>query len=425
MVTDATATVVVSSGDTMVVSSEGTTAADLMPDRESEVRKWFAVAGAFVALFVVTGGLFSFPAFFAPLTEALHASFQHLSFTHSTAFGLYFVFGAVGGYFANERQPRNIVLLGALLMTAGFLVSAAASGFQQVYIGFGVLVGIGLGLAFIPAIGAVLRWFPGQSGLPMGVAAAGGGLGILILPVATHWCIGAIGLSWTFAALGGFSFLGGIIAWLAIGRLPERRVALAQKDELRPAIFSWTFGLIFAAGLFASPGLHIPYVHLVPFAERAGSGHSAAVGTLLFVGIGNTVGRPLLGFCGDKFGYRNTLAALFLGLAAVLAWWPTITTNFQLEAFSFIFGALYGGAAALTPALIGNYFPLQIAGSLVGFAYLSIALGAFLGPAFAAIAFARFGNYTLPILTSAALALASAVLIWSVRTPALSDHANR
>jgi MFS family permease len=390
-----------------------------MSNGQGAMRRWFGVAGTFIALFIVTGCLFSFPAFFACLTEELHASVKQLSFTHSTALALYFVFGTVGGYFANERQPRDIVLIGALLMTAGFFVSAAASVFEQIYVGFGVLVGIGLGLAFVPAIAAVLRWFPVQSGLALGLATAGGGVGILILPLATHWCIGAIGCSWTFAALGALSIVGGIVAWLAIGSLPKRQTASVQKGELCAAILSPTFLLIFAAGLFASPGLHIPYVHLVPFAEHAGFGNSAAVRMLLFVGIGNIVGRLLLGFCGDNFGYRNTLAASFLALAAILGWWPAIKTTFQLEAFSFLFGAVYGGAVALTPALIGNYFPLQIAGSLVGFAYLSVALGAFLGPALTAIAFDRFGSFTLPILTSAALALSSAVFVWLTRKPQL------
>ena len=84
------------------------------------MRAGSTIAGAFLALFVSTGSLFSFPVFFAPLGDKFHAPLQALSGPQSLALCLYFIFGAIGGLLASRRGPRDIVVLGALLTTIGF-----------------------------------------------------------------------------------------------------------------------------------------------------------------------------------------------------------------------------------------------------------------------------------------------------------------
>jgi len=361
------------------------------------------IAGAFLTLFVGTGSLFSFPAFFTPLGEAFHAPLQALSSTQSIALFFYFIFGAVGGLIASHREPRNVVLVGAVLTGIGFAVCATAKEFFQVTIGF-ASVGIGVGLSFVPAIAAVLRHFPPPNGgLQFGLAASGGGLGVVLLPIASLHLLSTLGWRLAFGAFAALSVAAGPLAWLAIGSSDSQTQSRDNPGLSRP-MRSQAFLLIFFAGLLASPGLHIPFVHLVPFATNAGLAASTAVMMLLFVGVGNIVGRPLFGILGDKLQHRRVLAGLFLVLATLLACWTIMNVAWQLVAFALLFGGIYGGAVALTPALISDYFPPQIASTLIGFAYLSVAPGALLGPALSGYAFGQFHSYSLPILASAALA---------------------
>jgi len=144
---------------------------------------------------------------------------------------------------------------------------------------------------------------------------------------------------------------------------------------------------------------------------------STAVMMLVFVGVGDIVGRPLFGSLGDKLHHRRVLAGLFLVLAILLAWW-TMSVAWQLTVFALLFGGIYGGTVSLTPALISDYFPPQIASALTGLAYLSVAPGVLLGPALSASLFERFHSYSLPIIGSAVFAALSAALAWFARKPA-------
>ncbi len=90
---------------------------------------------------------------------------------------------AVGGTWVERNGPRKAMFVSACFWAAGFLVGALGIGTKQlwlVYLGYGVLGGIGLGSGYISPVSTLIKWFPDRPGLATGMAIMGFGGGALI-----------------------------------------------------------------------------------------------------------------------------------------------------------------------------------------------------------------------------------------------------
>jgi MFS family permease len=90
---------------------------------------------------------------------------------------------AVGGTWVEANGPRKAMFVSACFWAAGFLVGALGIGTKQlwlVYLGYGFLGGIGLGIGYISPVSTLIKWFPDRPGLATGLAIMGFGGGALI-----------------------------------------------------------------------------------------------------------------------------------------------------------------------------------------------------------------------------------------------------
>jgi MFS family permease len=402
-------------------------------ERRSARRGWSVVAGAFGVMFAGFGCAYSFSAFFTPLQEAFATSRAALSWIFSTAVFLYFLLGAVSGPLADRLGPRGVTLIGLFVTGLGFVLASRADALWQIYVGYGLGVGIGIGFAYVPAIGAVQLWFVRKRGLASGIAVSGIGVGTLVMPKVAEWLIDGFGWRSAFLWLGLFAIVGGGIAALFIDASPRRHGLLpdggvADRDfvsaaplegmALRDVIRSYPFRLLYAAWFFVSIGLFVPFVHLVPFAQDRGIPYATAVTLFTLVGVGSTAGRFCIGPIADRLGRRCSLAAMYLGVAAMTAWWFFANEVWEIAVFALVFGAFYGGFVALAPALLVDYFGARNASGVIGFAYTGVALGTLIGPTLAGYAFDAFQSYALPIAAGAATSLVGAILVWIAPEPA-------
>ena len=129
---------------------------------------WVVVAATFTLLFFGFGIAYSFSAFFASLQREFNASRAETALVFSIAGFLYFSLGAVSGPIADRVGPRWVCAFGMGLIGGGLLLAAAAHSLLTVYAGYGVAVGVGIGFAYVPAIGAVQRWFIRRRGFASG-----------------------------------------------------------------------------------------------------------------------------------------------------------------------------------------------------------------------------------------------------------------
>ena len=161
-------------------------------------------------LFVGFGTAYSFAAFFHPLRDEFDATRGDISLVFALTGFLYFVLGAVSGPLADRIGPQRVILAGVALIALGLFLASAAQHLWQVYLTYSLGVGVGVGLAYVPAVGAVQRWFSRNRGLASGLAVSGIGAGTLAMPLLSAAGIDQFGWRETYIVLGVMTLVVGI-----------------------------------------------------------------------------------------------------------------------------------------------------------------------------------------------------------------------
>lgn len=386
---------------------------------------WCVVAAAFVVNFIGFGCVYTFSTFVAPLQNDFDASRGSVSLVFSLAGFLYFGLGIVSGPLADRWGSRRLAVIGMLLTGLGMAAAGAARNLAEVYVAYGLGVGLGVGCSYVPSVGAVQRWFERRRGLASGLAVSGIGAGTLVMPPLAAFLINSLGWHEAYLALGGLAAVLGGGAALLIENDPYhygldvdadharlgKQAGQAAEMSLHEAIRSRQFISLYAACLICSFGVFVPFVHLVPYAQDHGIPQPSAVLLLGIIGVGSTVGRFFLGGVADRMGRRLALLTTYAGMALTFGMWAIATGFWPLGVFAFAYGAIYGGWVALLPALVTDYFGGRNVSGIIGILYSSVAVGTLIGPAAAGFAFDMSHSYTLPILAGAfANVVAAAVM---------------
>lgn len=376
---------------------------------------WLVVAGAFAVTFVGFGSAYTFSGFIEPLQHDFAASRGSVSLVFSLAGFLYFGLGIVSGPLADRFGSRRLAVIGMLLTGAGLAAASVARDLTQVYLAYGLGVGLGVGCSYVPALGAVQRWFVRRRGFASGLAVSGIGVGTLVMPPLASFLIEHTGWREAYLILGGLAaVVGGGLAMLIENDPADRglgpdgdaltdgsRAARAAGFSVGEAIRTRAFAGLYAACLIGSFGLFVPLAHLVPYAVDHGIRADRAVLLLGMIGVGSTAGRFFLGGLADRMGRQQALLVMFVGMALALAVWAGVTGFWGLVGFSFVFGVFYGGYVAVLPALVMDTFGGRAVSGIIGVLYTSIAIGTLVGPSAAGFGYDLSHSYTLPILVSA------------------------
>jgi MFS family permease len=398
---------------------------------------WFVVAATFSVTFVGFGSAYAFSAFVGSLQKEFAASRGSVSLVFSLAGFLYFGLGIVSGPLADRWGSRRLAVIGMVLTGMGLAIASTARSLGEVYTAYGLGVGIGVGCSYVPAVGAVQRWFVRRRGFASGLAVGGIGVGTLVMPPLASRLIEALGWRETYLVLGGLTAVVGAGMALMIENDPRDRGLGPDGDPLqacapsvrpagasvREAIRSRRFVGLYAACLICSFGLFVPFVHLVPYALDHGVPQASAVLLLGAIGVGSTAGRFMLGGLADRMGRRPALLAMFVGMALALVVWAFSTAFLSLTAFAFAYGVFYGGFVALLPALVTDYFGGRNVSGILGALYTSVAFGTLIGPSAAGFAYDISHSYTVPILASAcAIIIAAGIMAGTSKAPALRSE---
>ena len=392
---------------------------------------WVVVAGAFVVMFMGFGAAYSFGAFFHSLRDEFGATRREISLVFALTAFLYFALGAVSGRLADRVGPRRVIMAGGVLLGVGLLLASLTQALWQVYLTYSLCVGVGVGLAYVPSVGAVQRWFVRRRGFASGLAVAGIGLGNLLFPPLAAWLIRTAGWREAYVVLGVLVLVATVAAALLIERGPEVRGLAPDGDppaSAGAATASWglapaealrtrPFGLLYLACTATALGLFIPFAHIVPYATDHGLSELTGAVVLGAIGAGSVAGRLVLGGSADRLGRRQALAGSFALMALTLLWWLVATEAWSLLLFAFFFGIGYGGFVALIPALASDYFGVRHTGALIGLLYTAAGFGSLLGPTLAGVAFDLRDSYTIPILFSAAANLIAIACMAAIGDP--------
>ena len=370
---------------------------------------WVVVLCAFTLMFVGFGAAYSFAAFFRAFESEFGASRAHVSLVFSLSAFLYFLLGAPGGMLADRYGTRNVALAGVAFLAAGLAAASAAPSIAVLYATYSIGLGIGIGLTYVPSVGAVQPWFDKRRVLASGIAVSGIGAGNLLAPPLAAWWIEAFGWRGAYLALAACTLVLGGVAAAAIRNRPAGNARATDGMELRDALRTRNFWVLFATLALSGFGCFVPLVHIAPYAVDAGHEESFAVLLVSLIGLGSLVGRFAVGSIADYFGRTRSLALMYLSMALMLLLWWASTGKVALALMAVGFGISYGGFVATFPTVVMDLFGARSVSGIIGCIYTAAGIGTLLGPPLAGAAYDAYGSYSVPILGAAALAFIAAV----------------
>jgi MFS family permease len=362
--------------------------------------RWL-VPPAALAIHLAIGQVYAFSVFKIPLTHILgitgEAPGDWKQTTVAWVFSIAIVFlglsAAVFGKWLEAAGPRKAMFAAACCFGGGFLVSAVGVWLHQVwllYLGYGVLGGVGLGLGYISPVSTLIKWFPDRPGMATGMAIMGFGGGAMIgAPLAQalmNYFHGpaSTGVAETFVAMGliyfGFMLFGALMVRLPPpGWRPGGRAAAGAPPPLTPrdvladdAIRTRPFWLLWVV-LFVNVTAGIGVLEQAsPMIQEMFPGRvlpAAAAGFVGLLSLFNMAGRFCWSSLSDVIGRKSTYTIFFLLGAALYVLVPQTGRLGLLVLFVLASGlilSMYGGGFATIPAYLRDLFGTAQVGAIHG-----------------------------------------------------------
>jgi len=377
---------------------------------------WRVVAVAFTAMFTTFGIAYSFGAFLLPVSADLGSGRGATAAVFSLTTLAFFGLGALSGPAVDRFGPRRVVLVGAVALGLGLLLTSNATSLWQAYLGHGLGVGLAVACCYVPLVAVVGGWFERRRTVAVGVAVSGIGLGTLVGAPAAAALVDALGWRQAYGVLG----TGGVLVLLVCAVLvrPAPLNVDAVHVPLLPRLRTRAYAVLYASGLLLSVALFVPFVHLPAFAESRGAGAVAAAALVGIIGAASVVGRLALGAVAGRLGVLRTYQGCFVLMASSFLLWTGDPSYSRLVAFALLLGVGYGGFVALGPPLVAEVFGVQGLGALLGVLYTSAAIGSAVGPPLAGGVIGDGSGYGRAVAASLVVASLAALLVQRVRAAA-------
>jgi MFS transporter, OFA family, oxalate/formate antiporter len=349
------------------------------------------------------------------------------SFQSNLPFMIFLAFFAVtmffGGRIMEKIGPRNLTIIGGVIVAAGWFLSGFATNIYLLVLTYGVIAGSGVGLAYGCPIAIAARWFPDKKGLAVGLTVAGFGGSALLTAKIASVLLDSVGLSTTFIYFG-IAFLVIIFllslplkfpvaGWKPSGWAPAAGTAVAVDLDAAGMVKTGTYWGVFLCFLIGSlAGLMAIGVSSTVGTEVIKIDKAFAASLVGIFAIFNAIGRPLFGTIIDKSTPR--IAALLNLLLILIASGIMLLAkegNVALYVASFIlFWLCLGGWLAIAPTSTAAFFGIKNYARNYGVVFFAYGIGAILGGLISGFAKDIFGSLQFAFWPTAGLALLGILL---------------
>lgn len=374
--------------------------------------RWLIAASA-VGIHISIGSVYAWSNFTNPLMDEFGWSASQVQLTFSIAILFLGLSAAFLGHFVEKYGPRAAGLLAAGFFGIGIIGSGLAVNLGSLpflYITYGVLGGIGLGVGYIAPVSTLVKWFPDRRGLATGLAIMGFGFAAAIASPVMEGLINSVGTANTFYILG-ISYL--IIMtlsslylekpaadWVPKGyedkiksgktRIKEDLSQLTANEAIKTPRFYYLWIMLF---INVTCGIAILSA-AKPLAEESIGLTTAEAATLVgILGIFNGLGRLGWASISDYIGRPNTYTTFFVLQIVLFALLPHTTEAFLFQVMLAVVYTCYGGGFAAIPAYIGDLFGTKQLGAIHGYILTAWAAAGLAGPMFAAWMKDTTGSY--------------------------------
>lgn len=385
---------------------------------------WVMVGAAFLTMVIAYGSsTYGFGVFFKPLLNEFHWDRGVTSIAFSVYMVCYGTSGIFMGMLTDRYGPRLTMALGGLLIGTGLLLLSRVHALWQLYLYYGLFVGVAMGAFFGPLSTTVSRWFDKRRGLALGILMAGTGSGGFIVPPLTERLISSHGWRTTYLVTGILCW--GIILGSSLLMKQHPKAAAVGRHGSRPkgpwslkeALSTRTFWTMFAMYLTWGIAYGVILVHLVAYATDSGLSAAAAAGLVSILGLASVFGRLLVGSYSDRIGTKKAYIICFAFLSVSLVWLMNARATWMFYVFAPLFGFFYGGHTPLWPSTIAKYYGLESMGAIFGVLLTAATGAAAIGSPLGGFIFDKTNSYRIAFLVAAIGLALALILVATLRPP--------
>jgi MFS family permease len=390
------------------------------------------VAAGFSVQAVCIGAMFTYGVFFKEFQAVFGWSRAMISGASSLAFLVMGAAGILAGTLNDRVGPRIIITLSGTSLGLGYILMAHLHMPWQLYLFYGVLVGIGFSTHDVITLSTVARWFVVRRGMMSGIVKVGTGAGQLLVPLIASGLITVFGWRHAYLIIGAVS----LVALVAVAQLMRRDPGDLglQPDgghcptpcsvlntfpsvSLPAAARTLQFWTLCAAEFAIFFCLLTTIVHIVPHARDQGLEPTVAAAVLSTIGGVSMLGRIVMGTANDGIGGKKSLIICFIILIGSLIWLQVAVKAWMLFVFAVIYGFAHGGLFTVMSPTVAELFGTGSHGLLFGMVLFSGTIGGSLGPLLTGSIFDVTGSYRVAFTVLTALAAMGLVSIITLRLP--------
>jgi OFA family oxalate/formate antiporter-like MFS transporter len=394
--------------------------------------RWIIAVGG-ILMQIALGAVYAWSVFRIPLSQTYGWTISQVTVAFELAILVLGFAAFVGGLWIRRVGPRLVAMFAAVLYGLGTALAGISHSLTMLYLTYGVVGGVGLGLGYIVPIATLVRWFPDKRGMITGIAVAGFGAGALITAPIAQRLIASVGVSRTFVILGIAYFAIVLLSATVMTNPPEGyapagfRPAASQRSgsavtdfTSRQAFHTWQwYGLWLTLFLNSTAGIAI-ISQAAPMAQEisrvSGATAAAMVG---IISIANGSGRFLWAWLSDAAGRKAVFLVMFLLQSVAFLLLSQVSGFAPLVLLSFVILLCYGGGFGTMPAFATDYFGAKDIGSIYGLMLTAWGAAGVVGPTLIAQVRQATGHYQGALRIMALVTLLSAIIPLLLRPPAL------
>ncbi|HEP3911551.1 TPA: OFA family MFS transporter, partial [Streptococcus pyogenes] len=374
-----------------------------------EKTKRYIIATAGILLHLMLGSTYAWSVYRNPILQETGWDQAPVAFAFSLAIFCLGLSAAFMGNLVEQYGPRLTGTVSAILYASGNMLTGLAIDRKEIwllYIGYGVIGGLGLGAGYITPISTIIKWFPDKRGMATGFAIMGFGFASLLTSPIAQWLIETEGLVATFYLLGLIYLIVMLFASQLIIKPTAAEIAILDKKRLqnnsyliegmtaKEALKTKSFYCLWVI-LFINITCGLGLISVVAPMAQDLTGMSPEMSAIVVgaMGIFNGFGRLVWASLSDYIGRRVTVILLFL-VSIIM----TISLIFAHSSLIFMISiatlmTCYGAGFSLIPPYLSDLFGAKELATLHGYILTAWAIAALTGPMLLSITVEWTHNY--------------------------------
>lgn len=393
---------------------------------------YIVAAAAFLIMIVAWGLYIVFGIFFTPLLNEFGWTRAVTSGAYSLSSVLHGMLGIVMGLLTDKLGPRKVVTFCGIILALGYFLMSQVNSVWQLYLFYGIIVGIGMGGLWIPLLSPVARWFVGRRSMMTAIVVSGLTIGQMIAPPIVSRLIAAYDWRIAYMIVAGVVLVMVVVPAQFLKRDPSQKGLLPYGSEieanrpgmesaetdytLKEAVRTVQFWLVTAILFCFGFSAFALTVHMVPHAIELGFAEVRAANVLAINGGAGIVGNFFLGgLIADRIGNKKAFIIGFALATAALLWLIPAKEMWMLYLFSVGFGLALGSIGPSESPLVARLFGLSSHGLVYGVVGFGFTIGGAVGPWATGYLFDVFNNYQAAFIVSAAFSVLGIILVLMLR----------